>query len=269
MLSGIINALFGNTSRLTGASPFSIDRATAPFDQQLTEVPAFFEEFRSKGTPPKRDPFETDAEYAARLPAPLDQQRVFYFAMPPPEYNPAYQYNVDSQLLSVYGSYFSVSFDEESSWYGKLKVQIRHDDAYAGSHNVQNTFGAKYSVRESLKTSYYFHLDGKPHHYDSLLQQLGPHSGRDISKHFCITVPMERSLARATVEDVCLVVGLGFYSWARSKFTHCGGILDDVTIDRPNLDRYALYDIDARFVSLQLVNRKSGMKIVSYTRSNE
>lgn len=232
---------------------FTLDLKQCQFSEPLMDIPKFYEEFCKNAIPPKWDQFETEEEYVQRLPKPLDTKQIHYIQLKPNDVS--YNYDITTQLLTFYKH---IRFDDN---FLNATLTLDSEIKHTGRYEAQNYYGATFSVEKSTTTSWEMKLEVGFLHFEPLLKT-------DHNDHtFAISVRMERNLARAQADKLNLILGVRLISWKRCK---SGGFcIQEPTIDSPKEEYLYSTTIDAKFVSLHLVNSQSKTQFAVYKNISE
>ena len=165
-----------------------------PFHHQLENVPTFVHKFIANATPPRKDKFETDNEYAARLLPPVNPSQSFYFSLAEKEF----LYCVETATATIVSS----SYLNED--YGTLR--LLECEERSGSSIWTNAFGAQWSVSVVRRREYEIRVYN-PKAVTSLL--------RCSSGYLELSVLLDRSYAQRNEKYLRLVAGVRFIDWTR------------------------------------------------------
>lgn len=245
----------------TSEPRFILDLRQCQFVEPLIEnIPKFYREFENNAMPPRRDQFETKEEYLQRLPKPIDNRQVRYIRLATIYPYNNYSYDIETSMLTVYGK-----SNARDSYKGHgTEVTLSSEDYTIREYENQNRFGATFSVREFRQTDLKILLENELSYFAQLLRETDSYH----SQQFAISVPMERNMAREQADKLSLILGVRLLSWERSSFEHYT-YQSEPTIVRPQIEYRSDCSIDAKFVSLHLINYQSKTQFAVYKDNSE
>ncbi len=256
----------GQTGKSKTIKKSAVKSQAAPMSKDslaVEDTKAFFNDFVMRARPLPRDPFESDAEYAAKAPPPWDSSKTVYLEVEP-EFIEKFTYKAETETLTLFAGATAgfkqlekiagVSMREWGNSFVPLFVKsvLVKEGEYEGS----NAAGVKKTVKKWRQDGYIILIQNKTAIPEDLIKNNV--IGYDLKPYFTI----ERELARTLTKEeensdlMQLQVIAGFklqgYGDSGTSFDHT-----TPTIDRPSEDTYYLKWIKGDVVRLLVRDRRS------------
>lgn len=231
----------------------------ALFTKTITEIEPFFRGFVTKGHPSSRDQFETQEQYEARLPKPIDQATVFYFSV---ERAANFKYDIDRQRLLVTGGEIKDPGYREYKYDSAIPLMIFYRSEEKDKYEASNAYGKTVTVTKDYFYECFLHLtNGK-----KLNQKLRTKGMEDYSvvESLGLSFPIATADAKELAPNLALVVGVRFSDYKRS-ISECT-LYSKATIQRPAELSVFCTGIDAELVSVHVIDKRTKQEYASWTK---
>jgi hypothetical protein len=240
------------------------DTVTTHFEEKIEDTEDFFQKFVNSPIVLKRDQFETEEEFRARIPKPVDTSKIYYFTA---DEGASVSYSIETSELTVMGGWAVKGEDIGYHSYDMkdappLIIKTVLDDQ--GTYIASNLYGKEVEVKKSHVHDYIFHITNPIEIRKGSFLIPSPDKLRE-GHVLSIRVKIDRDKAKSLSENLRIVIGVKLAGQERSV-TECTKRMEP-KIDNPREVSWFAHGFDAEIVEIRLIDPTTNTQYARASKS--